>query len=78
MRVYYIEAASLISYSDLELYFSDADMQVMDTDRNVSPGTYLDTSYESAKAVVSPAFYLNEGIYYITASYRGNGIIRAG
>lgn len=68
----------LAAYSDLELHFSDADMQVMDLDRNVSPGTYLDTSYETAKAVVSPAFSLKEGIYYITASYRGNGIIRAG
>lgn len=69
---------AVVSYSDQELVFVDDDMQVMDTDRNMSPGFYLDTSYESAKAVVSPAFSLDKGIYYITASYRGNGIIRAG
>lgn len=66
------------TYSDREIVFTDDDMQVMDINRNVSPGTYLDTSYESAKAVVSPAFSPGKGIYYITASYRGNGIIKAG
>lgn len=38
----------------------------------------MDTSYESAKAVVSPAFSLDKGIYYIEAKYRGIGIMKAG
>lgn len=71
-------AYAFTTYSAREIVFTDSDMQVMDTDRNVSPGTYLDTSYESAKAVVSPAFLLDKGIYYIEADYRGNGIMKAG
>ena len=66
------------TYSAREIVFADVDMQVMDTDRSVSPGTYLDTSYESAVAVVSPVFSLDRGIYYIEADYRGNGIMKAG
>lgn len=66
------------TYSAQELVFDDNDMQVMNIDRTVSSGTYLDTSYESAKAVVSPAVSLDKGIYYITADYRGKGIMKAG
>lgn len=66
------------TYSAREIVFTDNDMEVMNTDWSVSPGTYLDTSYESAKAVVSPVFSLDKGIYYIEADYRGNGIMKAG
>ncbi len=41
-------------------------------------GNYLDTSFTDAKAVVTPAFAPGRGIYYITVSYRGKGIIKAG
>lgn len=41
-------------------------------------GGYLDTSYEDMKAVVTPAFQLPKGIYYIEASYMEHGIAKAG
>ena len=71
-------AYAVAAYADREIVFSDNDSQVMNTDGSVSPGTYLDTSYESAKAVVTPAFSLDKGIYDIEAEYRGSGIMLAG
>ena len=41
-------------------------------------GGYLDTSYTDVKAVVTPAFQLEKGIYYIDASYAKHGIVQAG
>ncbi|MCM1038748.1 MAG: hypothetical protein NC434_05440 [Ruminococcus sp.] len=38
----------------------------------------MDTSFAEAKAVVTPAFQLKKGIYYLEASYARHGIVKAG
>ena len=43
----------------------------------ISGGGYLDTSYEDINAVVTPAFQMKKGIYYIEASYAVHGIVKA-
>lgn len=41
-------------------------------------GNYLDTSYTDTEMVVTPAFRLQRGNYYIDAAYVRRGIVKAG
>lgn len=53
--------------------FTENDMQLRAENGGVEAGNYTDTSFEDIKAVVTPAFRLKKGIYYIQASVRGQG-----
>ena len=68
----------IVTYSPVNIAFSLDDMQLQTTEGNIVGGGYLDTSYTDAKAVVTPAFRLKKGIYYIEASYAKHGIVKAG
>ncbi len=65
------------SYSGQELVFDENDMQLKQQ-TDIVDGNYLDTSFEDTEAVVTPAFRLPKGIYYIEASFARHGIVRAG
>lgn len=66
-------------YSKCEVIdFTEDDMQLLTLDGEVRSGNYSDTSFSDVKAVVTPAFKLPEGIYYIQVSYNGCGIINGG
>ena len=69
---------SAATFSGQEISFSESDMQVQNKDNDVTEGNYLDVSFENAKAVVTPAFQLTEGVYYIEAAYVRHGIVKAG
>lgn len=70
--------AATASFSGQKLIFSESDMQVQNKDNDVVEGNYLDVSFQDAKAVVTPAFQLTRGIYYIEAVYARQGIVKAG
>lgn len=74
--VYGLAAAS--SYRSQELQFEESEMQIRNGQHEMTDGNYLDTSFTEAKAVVTPAFSLTKGIYYLEASYAGKGTIYAG
>lgn len=65
------------SFSAQELVFDEKDMQLKQY-ADLADGNYLDTSFEDTEAVVTPAFRLPKGIYYIEASFARHGIVRAG
>lgn len=66
-----------VSFSAQELVFDENDM-LLKQSADVTDGNYLDTSFEGTKAVVTPAFQMPKGIYYIEASFNRHGIVRAG
>lgn len=68
---------TVMSYSRQELVFNENDMQVT-WDSGMSDGNYMDTSFEDAKAVVTPAFQVPKGVYHIEISFAGRGIVKAG
>ncbi len=69
---------AFVSYSGREYVFGQEDMQIQNRDGSIVSGedclTFSDTE---AKAVVTPAFS-GKGIYYLEASYQGQGIVKAG
>ncbi len=69
---------SVATYEQTELTFTVDDMQLQDMERNYIDGEYLDTSFEGIKAVVTPAFQVKKGIYYIEASYAVQGSVKVG
>lgn len=73
-------AISAMTFSAKEITFNENDMQVQCYDGTIGGGgeNYLDVSYTDAKAVVTPAFQLSRGIYYIEADYARHGIVKAG
>lgn len=80
LEVIVIAIYSLIAvttFSAEELLYEENDMQLKNHD-GIVDGNYLDTSYADTEAVVTPAFQLQRGIYYIEASYARHGIVRAG
>lgn len=66
-----------ITFSAQELVFDENDMQLKEHSEIVD-GNYFDLSYADTEAVVTPAFQLTKGIYYVEASYARHGIVRAG
>lgn len=70
--------AAVLVYSPQELLFKENEMQIRNDNNETTEGNYLDTSFAEAKAVVTPAFQLSKGIYYLEASYAGKGIMKAG
>ncbi|MDE7259845.1 MAG: hypothetical protein K2N77_11515, partial [Lachnospiraceae bacterium] len=66
-----------ITFSAQELVFDENDMQLKKHSEIVD-GNYFDFSYVDTEAVVTPAFQLSKGIYYVEASYARHGIVRAG
>lgn len=66
------------TFSTQELTFTEGDMQLRDYGNGVKEGNYLDTSFTDTRAVVTPAFRLQKGIWYMDASYTGHGLIKAG
>lgn len=58
--------------------FSENDMQLYIDEEDVLEGNYTDTSVAEVKAVVTPAFRLKKGVYYIQASLHGRGLVRGG
>lgn len=67
----------VISYSGQELVFDENDMQLKRLSA-VEEGNYFDTTFEDMSGVVTPAFQVPKGVYYIEASYTGRGIVKAG
>lgn len=74
--IYGLTAAA--AFSVQELSFGESDMQLRRYDNDTVEGNYLDTSFTEEKAIVTPAFQLQKGIYYIEASYARHGIVNAG
>lgn len=74
--IYGLTAAA--TFSVQELSFGENDMQLRRYDNNTVEGNYLDTSFTDTKAVVTPAFQLRKGIYYVEATYTRHGIVNAG
>lgn len=68
---------TIASYSEQELVFDEKEIQLKRLS-GVEEGNYLDTSFENAVAVVTPAFQVPKGVYYIEASFAIHGIVRAG
>lgn len=68
---------TVVSYSKQELVFNEDDMQLKQSSVVVD-GNYLDTSFETTQAVVTPAFQVPKGVYYIEASFTRHGIVKAG
>lgn len=68
---------TVAQYSVRELVFDENDMQLK-YGGEVEDGNYLDTSFENAEAVVTPAFQMPKGVYYIEASFVRHGIVKAG
>lgn len=58
--------------------FTENEMQLYESDGGTEAGNYTDTSFEDVKAVVTPAFKLRKGIYYIHATVRGKGTVMGG
>lgn len=67
----------VMTFSGRELVFEEKEMQLKNQS-SMTAGNYLDTSYTDTEAVVTPAFRLQKGIYYIEASFHRQGIVRAG
>lgn len=76
MSVYAL--AVVTGFSAQELVFEEDEMQLKNYDNGMADGNYLDISYTDAEAVVTPAFRLQRGIYYIEAVYERHGIVKAG
>lgn len=81
------ELAIIIAYSVIVIAgysayepvgFTENDMQLCAVNGGKADGNYTDTSSEEIKAVVTPAFKLRRGIYYIQASVRGRGPVMGG
>ncbi len=68
----------LLDYNGTELVYQQEDMQIQNIDSNFDAGNYLDISFENAKAIVTPAFFLQRGVYNVSFNYRENGIVKAG
>lgn len=68
---------TVTSYSAQELVFDENDMQLKQY-ADMADGNYLDTSFENTEAVVTPAFQVPKGVYYIEASFARHGIVKAG
>lgn len=66
------------TYSHQEFVFEENDMQLKNDTKETVDGNYLDVSFTGVKAVVTPAFQLKEGIYYLEALYTTRGIVDAG
>lgn len=66
------------AYSKTELVFAEEDMQLQGEEGDISEGGYLDASFTGKKAVVTPAFRLKKGIYYLEGFYEERGIAKAG
>ena len=64
------------SYQSVD--FADSDMQLYSEEGSVQEGNYTDVSFAEIKTVVTPAFRLQNGIYYVQASVRGQGPIKGG
>lgn len=60
------------------LSFTESDMQLYIAEDDVQQGNYTDTSYADVKAVVTPAFKLQNGVYYIQATLCGQGPVKGG
>ena len=69
--------AAVMTFSGRELAFEEKEMQLKNQS-SMTPGNYLDISYTGSEAVVTPAFQLQKGIYYIEASFARQGIVMAG
>lgn len=67
----------VMTFSSREMIFDETEMQLKNQS-SVTEGNYLDTSYTDSEAVVTPAFQLQKGIYYIEAFFARQGIVRAG
>lgn len=69
----------VVRYSAYEpMDFTEEDMQLYTVDGDIQEGNYTDTSFEEIKTVVTPAFRLEKGIYYIQASFQGHGPLKGG
>lgn len=68
---------ALTSFSEQEVVFEESEMQLKNQD-DIVEGNYLDSSAAGFEAVVTPAFQLRKGIYYIEAAFARQGIVRAG
>lgn len=66
--------AAVLTFSGRELVFEEKEMQLKNQS-SMPAGNYLDTSYTDTEAVVTPAFRLQKGIYYIEASFARQGIV---
>ena len=66
----------VMTFSSREMIFDETEMQLKNQS-SVTEGNYLDTSYTDSEAVVTPAFQLQKGIYYIEAFFARQGIVRA-
>lgn len=71
-------SVAAVTYSVQELNFGEDDMQLRKHGNAISEGNYLDNSSVDVQAVVTPAFQLRKGIYYIEAVYERQGIVKAG
>lgn len=71
-------AISIMTYTPQELCFEENDMYLRNQDGSVTEGNYLDVSFVDSNTVVTPAFQLQKGIYYLEASYISHGIVKAG
>lgn len=67
----------VMTFSGRELVFDETEMQLKNQS-SMTEGNYLDISYTDSEAVVTPAFQLQKGIYYIEAFFARQGIVRAG
>lgn len=69
----------IFSYSSYQpVSFTENEMQLYGTDGGTEAGNYTDTSFEDVRAVVTPAFKLRKGIYYIYATVYGKGTVMGG
>lgn len=65
-------------YEAYEINFHQEEMGIQNTGREIGEGSYLEASMEGMRGVVTPAFSLEKGIYYIEFSYETRGIVKGG